>query len=159
MSKISNLLVGGLASALLLVSQVGELQAEQKGNDGGHGGGASRGGGARSAGPRTSGASRSARTNQGPRNSGGNVTARRSTGGGAVHASGNGNRGAGRRHHNDGDGDGNGHRGTRYVWGDGGEYWFYDGYYHGNCAWLLERAEETGSSYWRRRYRLCRVLS
>ena len=49
-------------------------------------------------------------------------------------------------------------RGRRYVWGDGYEFFFYDGYYHGNCAWLRERYQETGDSYWRRRYRLCRAL-
>jgi hypothetical protein len=51
-----------------------------------------------------------------------------------------------------------GHRGRRYIWGDGFEFWFYDGYYHGNCAWLKEQALETGSAYWWRRYRLCRAL-
>lgn len=52
-----------------------------------------------------------------------------------------------RRHH---------HRGTRYVWGPGIEFWFDDGYYYGNCDWLRVRALETDSSTWWRRYRLCR---
>jgi hypothetical protein len=51
-----------------------------------------------------------------------------------------------------------GHRGRRYIWGDGLEFWFYDGYYHGNCAWLKEQALETGSAYWWRRYRMCRAF-
>lgn len=48
-------------------------------------------------------------------------------------------------------------RGHRYVWGPGIEFWFYDGYYYGDCAWLKRRAIATGSSYWWRRYRQCRA--
>lgn len=47
-------------------------------------------------------------------------------------------------------------RGTRYVWGPGLAFYFYDGFYHGDCAWLRRKARETGSSYWRRRYERCR---
>jgi hypothetical protein len=48
-------------------------------------------------------------------------------------------------------------RGTRYSWGPGVEFWFYNGYYYGDCSWLRRRAVETGSQYWWRRYRLCRA--
>ena len=51
------------------------------------------------------------------------------------------------------------HRGTRHVWGPGVEFWFYDGYYYGDCDWLREKAMDTGSRYWRTRYRLCRDWS
>lgn len=46
------------------------------------------------------------------------------------------------------------HRGRHYSWGPG--FYFYDGYYHGNCVWLRRRAEETGNRMWWRRYRQCR---
>ncbi len=46
--------------------------------------------------------------------------------------------------------------GHRYYWGPGLEFWFYDGYYYGDCSWLRRRAVVTGSRYWWRRYRLCR---
>jgi hypothetical protein len=46
------------------------------------------------------------------------------------------------------------HRGRHYSWGPG--FYFYDGYYHGQCSWLRSRAEETGSQMWWRRYRQCR---
>ncbi len=49
-----------------------------------------------------------------------------------------------------------GHRGTRYVWGGSYVYYFFDGYYHGDCDWLRVKARETGSRYWRERYELCR---
>lgn len=45
--------------------------------------------------------------------------------------------------------------GTRYLWG-GLPFYFYDGYYYGDCRWLRRRAEATGSSYWWTRYRQCR---
>lgn len=48
------------------------------------------------------------------------------------------------------------HRGARFSWG-GPVFWFYDGYYHGDCGWLHRRAIATGSRYWWRRYRLCRA--
>ena len=35
-------------------------------------------------------------------------------------------------------------------------FYSYDGYYHGDCGYLRRKARETGSSYWLRRYRLCR---
>jgi hypothetical protein len=47
------------------------------------------------------------------------------------------------------------HRGLRMSWG-GPVFWFYDGYYYGDCAWLRRKAIATGSRYWWRRYRLCR---
>lgn len=47
------------------------------------------------------------------------------------------------------------HRGVRLNWG-GPVFWFYDGYYYGDCAWLRRKAIATGSRYWWRRYRLCR---
>jgi hypothetical protein len=50
-----------------------------------------------------------------------------------------------------GDGD---NRGRRYSWGSG--YRYYDGYYHGDCGWLRQRAEVTGDRVWMRRYRQCR---
>jgi hypothetical protein len=53
-------------------------------------------------------------------------------------------------------GDGDRRRGTRYVWGPGLAFYFYDGYYHGDCSWLRRKARETGSRYWRQRYEQCR---
>jgi len=47
-------------------------------------------------------------------------------------------------------------RGTRYVWGPGLAFYFYDGFYHGDCSWLRRKARETGSRYWRHRYEQCR---
>ena len=47
------------------------------------------------------------------------------------------------------------HRGQRYDWG-GLAFYFYDGYYHGDCNWLRRRYEATGSGYWLARYRQCR---
>ena len=49
-----------------------------------------------------------------------------------------------------------GYGGTRYVWG-GLPFYFYGGYYYGDCYWLRERAELTGSPYWWDRYELCRA--
>lgn len=49
-----------------------------------------------------------------------------------------------------------GYRGTRYLWGPGVAFYFYDGYYHGDCSWLRRKAQETGSAYWHRRLRQCR---
>jgi hypothetical protein len=46
----------------------------------------------------------------------------------------------------------------RFYWGPGAEFWFYDGYYHGDCRWLRRKAVQTGRQYWWRRYRLCRGL-
>jgi hypothetical protein len=46
--------------------------------------------------------------------------------------------------------------GRRFVWGPGITFWFYDGYYYGECEWLRRRAIATGSSYWWRRYYQCR---
>jgi hypothetical protein len=46
--------------------------------------------------------------------------------------------------------------GRRYAWGPGISFWFYDGYYYGDCEWLRRRAVVTGSRYWWRRYRQCR---
>ena len=45
--------------------------------------------------------------------------------------------------------------GRRYSWGPG--FYFYNGYYYGDCGWLRRRAVATGSSYWWDRYRLCRA--
>jgi hypothetical protein len=50
-------------------------------------------------------------------------------------------------------------RGVRHAWGPGITFYFADGYYYGDCAWLYRRAVTTGSSYWWRRYRLCRDYS
>lgn len=52
--------------------------------------------------------------------------------------------------------DGDRRRGTRYVWGPGIAFYFYDGFYHGDCSWLRRKARETGSRYWRQRYEQCR---
>ncbi len=49
------------------------------------------------------------------------------------------------------------HRGTRFYWGSGGEFWFFDGFYHGDCQWLRRKAVQTGSQYWWRRFRQCRA--
>ncbi len=53
-------------------------------------------------------------------------------------------------------GDGQRHRGVRHSWGPGIYFYFYDGYYHGDCAWVRRKAISTGSAYWWRRYRQCR---
>lgn len=50
-------------------------------------------------------------------------------------------------------------RGTRHAWGPGALFWFYDGYYHGDCSWLRRKAEATGSRLWWRRFRQCRASS
>ena len=57
----------------------------------------------------------------------------------------------------DNDRRGDGRRGTRFYWGPGAEFFFYDGYYHGDCEWLKRKARQTGSHYCLRRYRLCRA--
>jgi hypothetical protein len=49
--------------------------------------------------------------------------------------------------------------GRHFIWGSGIDFWFYDGYYYGDCNWLRRRAVVTGSRYWWRRYRLCRYTS
>jgi hypothetical protein len=46
--------------------------------------------------------------------------------------------------------------GRHIYWGSGLDFYYYDGYYYGNCEWLRERAIYTGSRYWWRRYELCR---
>jgi hypothetical protein len=53
-------------------------------------------------------------------------------------------------------GDSDRRRGTRYTWGPGLVFYFYDGFYHGDCSWLRRKARETGSRYWRQRYEQCR---
>lgn len=45
-------------------------------------------------------------------------------------------------------------RGRHYNWGPG--FYYYSGRYHGNCAWLRDRARATGSRVWWQRYRNCR---
>lgn len=55
------------------------------------------------------------------------------------------------------DGDRPWRSGRRYTWGPGAQFYFWNGYYYGDCRWLLRRAEVTGSRYWWRRYRLCRA--
>lgn len=58
---------------------------------------------------------------------------------------------------------GRGHRHHRRFYGGGFGYYpyygasYYDGYDSGysDCGWLLRRAENTGSSYWYRRYEEC----
>ncbi|MDZ4840609.1 MAG: hypothetical protein SH859_00475, partial [Hyphomicrobium aestuarii] len=52
----------------------------------------------------------------------------------------------------------NNRRGTRFVFG-GLPFYFYDGYYHGDCSWLRRKANATGSVYWRQRLRQCRALN
>ena len=52
-------------------------------------------------------------------------------------------------------GDDGDRRGERFNFG-GLAFYFYDGYYHGDCGYLRRKARETGSYYWQRRYRLCR---
>jgi len=46
--------------------------------------------------------------------------------------------------------------GRRLNWGGGTSFYFYDGHYYGDCAWVLRRAQATGSRYWWTRYRQCR---
>lgn len=53
-------------------------------------------------------------------------------------------------------GDGDRRRGTRHNWAPGFTFYFYDGFYHGDCSWLRRKVRETGSSYWRQRLRQCR---
>ena len=108
---------------------------------------------------------------------GGSAKASGGGGGGGARASGGGNRGAvtsggnrqssGRPSGGDGarrvvrsggdrGGDRGERRGKRFSWGDGFDFYFYDGYYHGDCSWLRRRYRETGSAYWLARYRQCR---
>jgi hypothetical protein len=47
-------------------------------------------------------------------------------------------------------------RGVRFYWGPGAEFYYWNGYYYGNCQWLRRRALATGSQYWWSRYRRCR---
>lgn len=56
-----------------------------------------------------------------------------------------------RRH---GGGDRPWRRGHYYGWGSG--FYLFNRYYYGDCEWLRRRAEDTGSRYWWRRYRMCR---
>ena len=60
-----------------------------------------------------------------------------------------------RRVDRDRGGDRGEHRGRRYEWG-GLAFYYYDGYYHGDCGWLRRRFEATGNRYWLARYRQCR---
>ena len=46
--------------------------------------------------------------------------------------------------------------GRQHNWG-GSPFYFWNGYYYGDCQWLKRRAAATGSRYWLRRYRLCRA--
>jgi hypothetical protein len=46
--------------------------------------------------------------------------------------------------------------GRHIFWGPSVDFYYYDGYYYGNCEWLRERAIYTGSHYWWRRYESCR---
>lgn len=46
--------------------------------------------------------------------------------------------------------------GRRYLWAPGLTFYFYNGYYYGDCNWLRRRALATGSRYWWQRYRRCR---
>lgn len=47
-------------------------------------------------------------------------------------------------------------RGHHYGWGPGIGFYFSDGWYYGECAWLKRRALETDSPVWWHRYRRCR---
>ena len=57
------------------------------------------------------------------------------------------------------DGDRIRRHGRHFSWGPGISFYFYDGYYYGDCNWLRRRAIATGSSYWWRRFRQCRAYS
>jgi hypothetical protein len=48
--------------------------------------------------------------------------------------------------------------GRRFSWGPGISFYFWNGYYYGDCAWLLRRARATGQRYWWNRYRRCRNI-
>ncbi len=48
--------------------------------------------------------------------------------------------------------------GRRFYWGSGFYFLSSDigyGYYNDDCEWLRHRAEDTGSPYWARLYRIC----
>lgn len=47
--------------------------------------------------------------------------------------------------------------GRAYNWGPGATFYFWNGYYYGDCGWLRRRAMDTGSRYWWSRYRMCRA--
>ncbi len=150
------------------------IQVAQKGHHGGGGGGggggARMGGGGGGAGAHVhSGRGGGSGFNAGGggrthvnRSNGGRMSRHNNDGG---HVTVRPNRNSGnvvRRRGNDGKyysyrGDRRHHRGTRFNWGPGAIFYFYDGYYHGDCAWLRRKAVATGSSYWWRRYRLCRA--
>lgn len=46
--------------------------------------------------------------------------------------------------------------GHRYNWGPGFAFYFYDGYYYGECSWLKRRVRVTGDPVWWYRYERCR---
>lgn len=50
-------------------------------------------------------------------------------------------------------------RGVRHSWGPGAVFYFYDGYYHGDCGWVRRKAISTGSRYWWNRFRQCRAYN
>ena len=148
-------------------SSIELAQATTSGGRDSGGGGATRGGG--------DGGGRAVSPGSGGRASDGKATSRsgdgRATGGNATRRSGDGRATGGSRptlreggRKRDGvarprtRGPAKGYRrGTRYSWGPGVEFWFYNGYYYGDCSWLRRRAVATGSQYWWRRYRLCRA--
>ena len=162
MTKLSSTLIASAFAAALFVAPA--MAADGKPGGGGGGGGSHAahsggggGGGMKSSGGGGGGGSK-ALSNQGRVSGGSARSVTRNSGAvinqnrtvirdrnlsGSRHVDGNRRRG------------GDGHRGTRYLWG-GLPFYFYDGYYHGDCGWLRRRAEATGSRYWWIRYRQCR---
>ncbi len=139
--KLTKGAVGALSLALVLSLQPAGAALAQNHN---HGGGGHGGGGHMSGGHMGGGRSYAG---------GGHFEGTR---GGFTHES-YGVRGAGLRSYGHGYYGGyRGYGGTRYFWG-GLPFYFSGGYYYGDCAWLRERAEDTGSPYWYHRYHLCRA--
>ncbi len=160
MNNLSNTMIATAFAAVLIAAPA--MAREGQGGDGG--GGRGNGHAPRAAGGAVkSGGGGGAVRNSAPRSvtpniqrSSPNVVIRqRSTGGGdRAYVPSNRHVGSANRH---GEHHGNrgGHHGTRYLWG-GLPFYFYDGYYHGDCGWLRRRAQATGSRYWWVRYRQCR---
>jgi hypothetical protein len=169
MSKISNVFLAGLLSAALFavpamaqkegggVSVGGGKAASGGGSGGGKAMSGGGGGGNRavSGGNRSGGSGGSKAQSNPGRSSGGAVRSSPRNSGVVIQQNRNvvRDRNAGGNRHVGGNR--GGHRGVRHLWG-GLPFYFYDGYYHGDCGWLRRRAEATGSRYWWVRYRQCR---
>ncbi len=162
MNNLSSTMIATAFAAVLIAAPA--MARDGQGGDGGGGrgdghapraaGGAVKSGGGGGGGAVRNSAPRSVTPNI--QRSSPNVVIRQRSSGGSDRAYVPSNRHAGSANrHGEHHGNRGGHRGTRHLWG-GLPFYFYDGYYHGDCGWLRRRAEATGSRYWWVRYRQCR---